>query len=952
MKKTMKKVFISLLTATTIMTYSSPSLANKITVNMPFAIYETKNAQNISSGVTHENILRFTTAGWWNINVLRIDLNDQYTELKGLINPNGIPIRDKVSNLVDKHGAIAGINGDYFNYQPVPSSMGTLISDGEIISSPIELAYALPTFYLTNSQKADITYLDRKMIARNLNTGKEVLINTINKATPNFDTVTLLNKHWGTNSIGNKFHSDLVEVLVINNRVEDVRIGGEPMSIPKDNGYVLALRGEGLLGFSVGDNVNLEISTVPDIDNIKFAIGGGSIILKDGELSLTNINSKGNEPRTGIGINKDNTELILVTIDGRDSSFKGVSQEMFGAILRELGAYNAINLDGGGSTTMAIKPADENKAKVVNKPSDGGERSVVNGVGVFSNAPKGQLSYIKVSTDDSKMFVNTTRKFNIKGYDEYHNPVDIDDKKVVFSYEGVEGTIEGNSFKATTSGNAKITANYDGKIGSINVNVLGPAKDISTKLNNFNIDINSEQKLSTFYGKDKNGHEAMIYMEDISFTITGDIGRIDKGIFYSGENHLGGAITAKVGEGLENILVSVGSKGVSIQGFETMDNVSFASYPEGVVGDISLSPEARQGSSSIALNYDFSNGENTRAAYLNLRESSESPSLKLEGFPKKLGLWVKGDGSGSWLRGTIKDNKGTEHVIDFAKSLDWTNWQYVVANIPANVAYPISLERIYVAEIDILKKQSGQILFDDLTAFYPSPIGNMVLPTPTTLKDDINQKSSLTKDGFTFVVGTEPKGLNEIVGYDATSKVKSMISKSKIGIILNGISEEFKVGLKNSALIDGTLGYNKNKHMDVRYLTLNSTKGGIRATDPQQWININNDLKSFNETNIILFLQTPIFGSSGFADTLEADLLHKTLVEAKDRGKNIFVIHGGNSTNADLKDGIRYIQLNTKGLTQPDDIYDLSVIEFVVNGKNISYQINPIFERPKISVKK
>ena len=74
-----------------------------------------------------------------------------------------------------------------------------------------------------------------------------------------------------------------------------------------------------LTSFSKGDVVNLEVQTVPDVEGIKFAIGGGSIILKNGELSLTNINSKGNEPRTGIGINKDSTELILVTIDGRDT---------------------------------------------------------------------------------------------------------------------------------------------------------------------------------------------------------------------------------------------------------------------------------------------------------------------------------------------------------------------------------------------------------------------------------------------------------------------------------------------------------------------------------------------------------------------------------------------------------------------------------------------------------
>ncbi|NLC04065.1 MAG: phosphodiester glycosidase family protein, partial [Tissierellia bacterium] len=127
-------------------------------------------------------------------------------------------------------------------------------------------------------------------------------------------------------------------------------------------------------------------------------------------------------------------------------------------------------------------------------------------------------------------------------------------------------------------------------------------------------------------------------------------------------------------------------------------------------------------------------------------------------------------------------------------------------------------------------------------------------------------------------------------------------------------------------------------------------KDGIRAANSEQWIKLNNELKSRTETNIILFLPSPVFGASGFNDTLEADLLHDTLVETKDLGKNIFVVHGGNGTTTDLKDGIRYIQLNTKSLSTTDDIYDLHLIEFVVNGSDISYQINPVFQKPNIKV--
>lgn len=946
MKKTVKKVLLTIVAATTIMTAVSPVYANQIVVNMPYSIYETKDTQRLSSGVTYENIRRFTASGWWNINVLRVDLRDEYTELKGLFNQNGIPYRDRVSAMVDKHNALAAVNGDYFNYSPLPSAMGTLINDGEVISSPIELSYALPSFYLTNSNQGNVGYLDRRINVTNTTKNTTAIINTLNKVTKEFDTLTLLNKHWGAKSIGNRFHNDLVEVLVKDDVVQEVRIGQPPVDIPQENGYVIAGRGQNaevLKGFSKDDIVKLEVQTVPDVEGIKFAIGGGSIILKNGELSLTNINSTGNQPRTGIGVNKDSTELILVTLDGRDTSFKGVSQEMFGAILRDLGAYNAVNLDGGGSTTMAIKPLGETKSKVVNKPSEGSERSVVNGVGVFSNAPKGELGYIEVSIAEPKMFVNTTRNIGIKAYDENYNPMEIDTSAIDFRVEGVEGRFNGNKFIPSTSGNAKIIASYNGIEGEGELKVLGDIKDIYTNIKDFYIDVNSEYKLPTFYGKDVNGIEARIYPEDMIFHVVGDIGHVEDGIFYSGDNKQGGAIVAKAGDGIKNILVSMGAKDVPVDNFESIDNYSFSAYPSNIVnGSIALSGNAKSGNSSISLKYDFSGGENTRVAYLNLKP--ESSGLKLEGKPTKFGLWIKGDGMGSWLRGSLKDANGKEHLFDFAKTIDWSDWKYVEANIPNNISYPITLERIYVAETDSQKKYAGEILVDQLSAHYPTTATNLELPIPTNLVDSANKASAIVEDGFSFVVGHEPKGIDNIAGYEASRVVREKINQNRIAIFLNGISEGFKSGIKTSSSMDPSMGYSSSKHQDVFFINLNSKNGGIRPSNPEQWLKFKKDLETREESNIIVSLPTPIFGSGGFSDKLEAELFHSLLVKAREDEKDIFVIHGGSSNTIELKDGIRYIGLDTREIKSPDEMKRLALARFVVNGDEISYQIEKPFQ--------
>ena len=947
MKKSFKKFLIYLLVLCTIVTWALPSLATSA-VNMPYVIHEKTSSENLGPGIVYENTKKFTSKGWWNINVVRVDLTNEYAEIKGLMSSKGISSRDTVSNMVTNNKAVAGVNGDFFDYSPVPSPVGGFIEDGHMISSPVEKTYAWPTLLIDDSNKAEITLLDRKMSATSVNTAGTVIINTVNKLKPNFEGVALFNKYWGAKSPGNSYYDDLVEVVVEDNVVKDVRIGKEPVDITENN-YVIAARGvykDNLIKFfNVGDAVNLDVTTAPNLENIKFAIGGGSIILKDGVPTATHHNIKGDQPRTGIGITKDEKELIIATIDGRDTSYKGVSQEMFGAILKDLGAYNAINLDGGGSTTMAVKPVDEQVAKVVNKPSDGAERRVVNGVGVFSNAPKGELSYIKVNTDDTKMFLNTSRKFSIKGYDQYHNPVEVDQSKAAYSFTGVEGEINGNTLKAKSSGNVSVTANYEGLTASIDLKVLDTVKDISLPLDRFNVGVKGQKTIGDIYGKDKDGFKAKVYPEDIEWTITNDLGYVKDGIFYSTGKIGSGAITLKVGEGLGNILVSVGSNGVLVEDFENLENFKFTTYPEYVGGNIELSSFAKQGNSSVKLQYDFSQGDVSRASYLIFSPKGKD-GLALEGKPSKLALWVKGDGNGSWLRGTIKDKNGKEYTLDFSKSLDSTDWQYVEASIPSNVAYPITLDRIYVVETDSAKKHSGEILLDGLNANYAISYDNVKVPTPSKLKDNKNTKSEKAKDGFSFIITKAPKDLDKIAGFNASSKIQNKANAHNVSIFMaGGVSPEFRKNLKSELILNsGTDFYVKKKFKNVLFIDVNSAKGGIRPQNPEQWKWLKDDLNNSTEDHIILMLPTPIFGPAGFKDPLEADLLHEILVETSEKGKSIWVVHGGSSTKTNLKDGIRYIQYDNRKVVDPKGVKAIDAIEFVVNGKNITYQINPIFK--------
>jgi len=941
--KKLNKFLVYLLVLSTIISWAGPSFAKSI--SMPYIIHEEMvESQYLGSGIKYEHIRKLTASGWWNINLVRVDLDDEYAEVKGLMNSKGLSSTSTVSNLVNTNRAVAGVNGDYFEFKPLPHPMGTYIEDGKVISSPIERAYALPTFYITEDNKPGIEFFDRSFKLKSLDSGETLDISLINKSA-DFNMVTLLNKNWGQKSFGNRFNEDTIEMVVVDNIVEEIRVGQPPIDIP-DNGYVITVsgeRGETILNnFEVGHEVELITNTTPNLESIKFAIGGGSIILKNGVPTNSNINIKGNQPRTGIGISQDEKELIIATIDGRNNSFVGVSQELFGLILKDLGAYNAINLDGGGSTTMAVKPVDKQVAEVVNKPSDGSQRKVPNGVGVFSNAPQGELSYIKVSADDKNVFTDTSRKFSIKGYDQYHHPIEVNQNAVEYSVAGVDGEFIGNTLKAKSQGKAKITANYNGITANTEIKVLGPVKNIILPINNFNIKSGGNKNLGSYTGVDNNGFKAKIYPEDINFTVINDLGHVENNVFYSNGKEGSGAISLSVGNAVNNILVSIGGEEKAIESFENLDTLKSSTYPDYVQGSIALSQDAKVGNNSGKIVYDFSKGDVNRAVYMELHPNDEL-GLKLENNPSRLGLWVKGDGQGSWLRGHIVDKNKKAYSIDFVKNLNSTEWEYVEASIPENVAYPITLEKIYVVETDVNKKHSGEVLIDGLTAIQPRKYDNTNVPDSSSSKDIKNVKTEKKENGFSFIVTKAPNNLNEIADFDAKTTIANKVNSHNVALFMGDTDTEFMKELNPQLKMNTGINYVRKTYGNVMFIDANNSKGGIRATNPEQWKWLKGGLENSKEDHIVMMLPSPVFGNGGFKDPLERDLLHNLLADEAEAGKTVWVIHGGSSNKTEVKEGVRYIEYDNRNVSNPDEVKNIQAIEFIVNGKDINYQINPVF---------
>ena len=136
------------------------------------------------------------------------------------------------------------------------------------------------------------------------------------------------------------------------------------------------------------DTLLVYLGLRPFLADILTVVGGAGRILLNGEAVTDSVNVRERtsvaflenlHPRTFVAFDRDTTKLFLCTVDGRQETSDGMNFAQMADFLLALGAWNAINLDGGGSTTMVIN------GQVVNSPSDStGERPVANTLQITS----------------------------------------------------------------------------------------------------------------------------------------------------------------------------------------------------------------------------------------------------------------------------------------------------------------------------------------------------------------------------------------------------------------------------------------------------------------------------------------------------------------------------------------------------------------------------------------
>jgi len=329
------------------------------------------------------------------INVLRIDPKAPRLRLActlandGIIESDATKGRETVSAMVARKRALAGVNADYFPYTGDP--LGLAVMGGELVSEPMDrvaLGITAPGDVLLDKVGFTATVVApsgaaAKLHGLNRPRGKNELI----LYTPVYGSAT-------DTKDGVELSLDLSGPIRANSDVVATATAAPgpivPSPIPRDLA-VLSAHGTAADWLSAnvhkGDKLTLRFDIKADSgtswDNVMEAVGGGPWLLRNGKPRIDNAAENlplgfdtTRHPRTAAGVTASG-ELLLVTVDGRQTISQGMTLPELAELMKSLGTVDAINLDGGGSTTLSIR------GLVINSPCEGKERPVADALLIY-----------------------------------------------------------------------------------------------------------------------------------------------------------------------------------------------------------------------------------------------------------------------------------------------------------------------------------------------------------------------------------------------------------------------------------------------------------------------------------------------------------------------------------------------------------------------------------------
>ncbi|HEY3331217.1 MAG TPA: phosphodiester glycosidase family protein [Capsulimonadaceae bacterium] len=386
---------------------------------------DSRTVKDLAPGI---NFVQETTSAFV-INALTVDLSSPGIRLDSAIARDSLTAgtgditkgREAVRDLAERKQALGVVNADYFGGTGDPLGLG--IRNGELYSEP----WTRPRVAFGFDSVSRSTLFDVLTFKAELSSGNiRVPIKAINRPLSRGDIndIVVYTQLYGPTSGSRPGCIDIVvsgaELPLQANRpcngtVQSVIDGTSSPTVIPDDGVVISASADGQAGSQLrqvkpGDKITILARIIPrqaasdaqafprvaalpppevrsdSWSRVTTGLGGGPRLLKDGTITIDGTDEgfddgfvNGGHARTAIGATSDG-RLVVLTVEGRPFASPGPSLPELAAIIRRYGAINAINLDGGGSTTMALRGV------TVNYPNLGtGERRVADMLAIYTD---------------------------------------------------------------------------------------------------------------------------------------------------------------------------------------------------------------------------------------------------------------------------------------------------------------------------------------------------------------------------------------------------------------------------------------------------------------------------------------------------------------------------------------------------------------------------------------
>ena len=310
---------------------------------------------DVDKGVKHIKLIKYYQGKPVRINVVEVNSNiNPNLQLTPALASDTLGRKSTISTIARRNNSIVAINGTFFKPQTgVP--LGTLMINKKMYTGPIYNRVAMGIF--------DNGYdMARIQLNANLKSHDKTLkVDNINQPRMLSTYVIAYTPDWGKTAPVSPQYGK--QIAVQDNKI--ISVSTSALSIP-ENGFVIVGPAQKLDQMIKEKEVKLEVLTIPNWENVNHIISGGPYLVKNGGVYIDVTEQKlgsigGRNPRTAVGYTPDNN-LVIVTVDGRENSSIGMTLNELANFMKSIGCYNAMNLDGGGSTVLYVN------GKVVNHP--------------------------------------------------------------------------------------------------------------------------------------------------------------------------------------------------------------------------------------------------------------------------------------------------------------------------------------------------------------------------------------------------------------------------------------------------------------------------------------------------------------------------------------------------------------------------------------------------------